>query len=113
MIENVFDVICSSLLVPENQLIFHKQEGVELMIRLIKYICFIKIFLRFLREKNFCSRLATKTISYALEKCHPNCKSFIEGLGLKFLFPIFMGKGVKEKKPDLQAQLDGLFFYKF
>jgi len=93
MIENVFDVLCSSLLLSENQAIFTKNEGVELMIRMIK-------------EKNFCSRLAIKSLSYAVDKNLPNCKAFVDGLGLKFLFPIFMRKGIKEKKPDLQAQLD-------
>ncbi len=94
MIENVFDVLCSALLIPENQTIFTKNEGVELMIRMIK-------------EKNFCSRLAIKSLSYAMDKNFSNCKVFVDGLGLKFLFPIFMRKGIKEKKPDLQAQLDG------
>ena len=65
------------------------------------------------REKNFCSRLAIKSLSYALDKNFPNCKAFVDGLGLKFLFPIFMRKGIKEKKPDLQAQLDGMNFVLF
>jgi len=60
-----------------------------------------------IREKNFCSRLAIKTLSYALEKSFVNCKVFIDGMGLKFIFPVLMGKGIKEKKPDLQTQLNG------
>ena len=37
-VSNVFDCLASSLLVPENQQLFTKAEGVELMLILIKYV---------------------------------------------------------------------------
>lgn len=106
MIENIFDVLCASLLVRDNQDLFAKGEGVELMIRMLK-------------EKNYCSRSAIKALSYALDKHSVNCKIFVEGLGLKFIFPTFMGKGIKEKNAenrtkmyeDLIAVLFSLFVY--
>jgi len=72
-----------------------------------------------IREKNYCSRSAIKALSYALDKHSVNCKIFVEGLGLKFIFPTFMGKGIKEKNAenrtkmyeDLIAVLFSLFVY--
>jgi len=104
MIENIFDIICSCLLSRENQDVFLKAEGVDLMIRMLKYFI-SKIFLNN-REKNFCARPAIKTLSYALDKHPGNCKAFIEGLGLKYIFPTFMRKGIKEKRPEYQKEMD-------
>ena len=70
------------------------------------------ILILFFRERNFCARIALKAIDFGLSKSQINCKYFIENLGLKTIFPIFMKKVkvVKDKKPELQMQIDGIIY---
>lgn len=84
------------LLYRENQESFRNLQGIELMIRLI-------------RELNFSSKLALKVVSYALNESPYNCRHFIDSLGLKFLFPVFMKKGIKGKNKEEQMLVDGFF----
>ena len=63
----------------------------------------------FFREQNFCSKLSLKAIDFALAQSPISCIKFIEGLGLKFLFPVLMNRGIKEKKVEEQMRIDGKF----
>lgn len=64
--------------------------------------------IRLIRELNYSSKLALKVISYSLTDSSYNCRHFIEALGLKFLFPAFMKKGIKGKNKEEQLTIDGL-----
>ncbi len=78
--ENLFDALCSSLLVPENQARFRQSEGVDLL-------------LRCLREKKGGFLGAVKALDSALLNSVPNCEKLVELGGLKAVFPLFMGRG--------------------
>jgi len=78
--ENLFNIICSCLLLSENKENFAKFEGIQLMLKLMK--C---------GHKN--RRMALKTLDFALADMPENCKIFINSLGLSYLFAIFMKKG--------------------
>ncbi|KAK0537868.1 hypothetical protein OC842_001468 [Tilletia horrida] len=84
--ENLFDALCTSLSVDENKKRFLDGEGVELMVIIM-------------REKRAARLRAIKALDFALSgpagsKC---CETFVEALGLKPLFSIFMGKGLVKK----------------
>lgn len=79
-VENLYDALCSSLLVPENQARFRQSEGVDLL-------------LRCLREKKGGFLGAVKALDSALLNSVPNCEKLVELGGLKAVFPLFMGRG--------------------
>ncbi|KAL9931925.1 hypothetical protein V8E36_009240 [Tilletia maclaganii] len=84
--ENLFDALCSCLQLDANKKRFLEGEGVELMIIIM-------------REKSVARLRAIKTLDFALSgpagaAC---CETFVEGLGLKPLFSVFMGKGFAKK----------------
>lgn len=80
-VENVFDAICTLLLVPDNQTRFRRAEGTELMIRMMA-------------EASFARYGALKVLSYAVAaQSGRNCEALIDAGGLKEVFPAFMGKG--------------------
>ncbi|CAD6887382.1 unnamed protein product [Tilletia laevis] len=88
--ENLFDALCSSLSVNANKHRFLEGEGVELMVIIM-------------REKRVARLRAIKTLDFALSgpagsKC---CEAFVEALGLKPLFSVFMGKGFLKKSEAL------------
>eukprot|EP00743_Colponemidia_sp_Colp-15_P002770 GILK01002998.1.p1 GENE.GILK01002998.1~~GILK01002998.1.p1 ORF type:complete len:543 (-),score=135.01 GILK01002998.1:59-1645(-) len=90
LVHNLFDCLCSCLLVPANQKVFRESEGIELLLRMMK-------------EKLFCTRLALKAMDYALVRCSDNCNRFVEKLGLKSIFAAFMRKltiGKKKRAVD-------------
>lgn len=87
MAQNLFDALCSLLLVPANKELLGKQQGIELMLRIVK------------ERRFFCSQ-AIKVLDFALLGCPPNCQIFVEKLGLKFLFSIFM----KKARPSQQKK---------
>ncbi|PFH32380.1 putative beta-catenin family protein 1 [Besnoitia besnoiti] len=97
MAQNLFDALCSLLLVRMNQELLGKQQGIELMLRVVK------------ERRFFCSQ-AIKVLDFALLGCAPNCQLFVEKLGLKFLFSIFMRKSrptqQKRKKSKAQEKQD-------
>lgn len=78
-VENAFDVLCNVLLLPEGQEFFLKDEGLELLIIMIK-------------EKKFARRRALKVLDFALNGNPVNCERWVEILGLKTLFSAFMKK---------------------
>lgn len=91
LVLNLFDCLCSLLLVESNRELLGKQQGVELMLRIIK-------------ERRYFTPQAVKSLDFALMDSASNCTTFVERLGLRFLFSMFLGKvkegGHKPKKPD-------------
>ncbi|KZW04240.1 DUF1716-domain-containing protein [Exidia glandulosa HHB12029] len=93
--ENLFDVLCSALAEMEIKKLFLKSEGVDLMVLMMK-------------EKMQSRSRSIKVLDHALSSPagSANCEAFVEALGLKTLFPAFMGKhsstgkkGTKEQQP--------------
>lgn len=84
--ENLFNTLCSCLMLPSNRVKFLKGEGLQLM-RLI------------LREQKNARTSALKVLSYAMNNLDgkESCQAFVEMLGLGVLFPLFM-KPVKLSK---------------
>ena len=77
--ENVFDALCSSLSEPQNKATFLAEEGVELMVIMMK-------------EKLLARSRAFKVLDHALtgDSGADACERFVEVLGLKSLFAAFM-----------------------
>ncbi|KAJ3136177.1 hypothetical protein HK100_001951 [Physocladia obscura] len=95
MMENFFDTLCSTLGEKEGKTAFLEEEGVELMIII-------------LREKKMARMRALKVLTHAMtgdggSECSDR---FIEALGLKTLFPIFMHKGLKTYKKEYKAHVE-------
>ncbi|SCV72575.1 BQ2448_4112 [Microbotryum intermedium] len=84
--ENIFDVLCSSLSEPAVKRAFMQGEGIELMCLMLK-------------EKKLSKTRAIKTLDHALQGFAGMelCVEFVEALGLKVLFTAFMGKGASKK----------------
>ncbi|WWC67148.1 uncharacterized protein I206_101055 [Kwoniella pini CBS 10737] len=85
--ENLFDVLCSLLSQPEMKKSFVDNEGVELMVLMMK-------------EKLLAKTRSIKVLNYALqtEDGSEGCEKFVQALGLKTFFSAFMGKGEGKKK---------------
>eukprot|EP00928_Gymnodinium_smaydae_P024700 TRINITY_DN19914_c0_g6_i1.p1 TRINITY_DN19914_c0_g6~~TRINITY_DN19914_c0_g6_i1.p1 ORF type:complete len:710 (-),score=216.59 TRINITY_DN19914_c0_g6_i1:72-2093(-) len=83
-VQNMFDCLCSLMLMSEHQASIGKVQGLELMIRMM-------------RERKFAGGLALKLTDHALRDCPANCQIFVEKLGLKVLFAMFMKRGPKVK----------------
>jgi hypothetical protein len=79
--ENVFDCVCSALSEPENKTQFLQEEGVELMVIMMK-------------DKMLSRNRAIKVLDHALtgDAGTAACERFVEVLGLKSLFSVFMNK---------------------
>mmetsp|Transcript_3243 Transcript_3243/g.7202 ORF Transcript_3243/g.7202 Transcript_3243/m.7202 type:complete len:592 (+) Transcript_3243:47-1822(+) len=82
--ENMFDSLCLLMLVESHQVNFGKKQGLELMIRMMK-------------QKNKAALPALKLTNHALRNCAANCQIFVDKLGLKVLFGMFMKKGAGQK----------------
>jgi len=78
-------------LLPENHPLFLKAEGLELMIILIKN-----------KNLKVIRRSALKVLSFALTRNAPNCKRFVNVLGLKTLFAAFMKKQKYKGKTSVE-----------
>ncbi|GJP86335.1 hypothetical protein CLOP_g16368 [Closterium sp. NIES-67] len=94
MVENIFDALCSVVMVDENKERFVKSEGVELMIITMK-------------QKKLAYTSAMKALDFATTRCPAACERFVDVLGLKTLFSAFMGKVAvrrKDKSETLQLQ---------
>ncbi|GJP86334.1 hypothetical protein CLOP_g16368 [Closterium sp. NIES-67] len=92
MVENIFDALCSVVMVDENKERFVKSEGVELMIITMK-------------QKKLAYTSAMKALDFATTRCPAACERFVDVLGLKTLFSAFMGKVAvrrKDKSETLQ-----------
>ncbi|TPX78390.1 hypothetical protein CcCBS67573_g00354 [Chytriomyces confervae] len=95
MMENFFDALCLALAEPEVKTTFLEEEGVELMIIV-------------LRERKLSRMRALKVLTHSMtgEGGAACSNRFIDALGLKTLFPIFMHKGLKAYKKAYKSHSD-------
>lgn len=89
MMENLFDCLCSCLMLTPNRELFLKGEGLQLMILMLK-------------EKKMSRKSALKVLNHAMCGADgvDNCNKFVEVYGLRSLFPAFMKPPKKSKKAD-------------
>ncbi|BDA41413.1 beta-catenin-like protein 1 [Coccomyxa sp. Obi] len=87
-VENLFNALCATLMTPKNRQVFVDAEGVELMVLILK-------------QKKAVRASALKALDFACTRCPAACERFVDVLGLKTLFSIFMGKSkVKRRKGE-------------
>nr|CAG4647787.1 EOG090X03ST [Moina brachiata] len=93
MMENLFDCVCSSLIHVPNRDKFLRGEGLQLMNLM-------------LREKKMSRNGALKVLDHALssEAGKENCAKFVEILGLRTIFPLFMKTPKKSKRKGMSAE---------
>lgn len=91
--ENLFNCLCSSLLAKENRANFLKGEGCQLMNLM-------------LRERKLSRNGALKVLDYACSgpDGKENCTKFIEILGLRTVFPLFMKTPKKNKQRSISLE---------
>ncbi|KAK7071428.1 Beta-catenin-like protein 1, partial [Halocaridina rubra] len=79
MMENLFDALCSCLMLTDNRELFLRGEGLQLMNLM-------------LREKKLSRNGALRVLDHALTGIDgaDNCNKFVEILGLRTIFPLFM-----------------------
>uniref|UniRef100_A0A9J7Y187 Beta-catenin-like protein 1 n=1 Tax=Cyprinus carpio carpio TaxID=630221 RepID=A0A9J7Y187_CYPCA len=87
MMENLFDALCSCLMLPANRDRFLRGEGLQLMNLM-------------LREKKMSRVSALKVLDYGVigPEGSDNCHKFVDILGLRTIFPLFMKTPKKMKK---------------
>jgi beta-catenin-like protein 1 len=81
--ENLFDILCAASLEPTGQERFLQAQGTHLLALLLKQVNMARI-------------RALKLLSYVLtgpKFAQEACDAFVDALGLKVIFPIFMKKG--------------------
>lgn len=85
--ENLFNCVCSALMLRENRDRFLKGEGLQLMLLM-------------LREKKLSRNSSLKVLDYAMAGAdgRDNCNKFVDILGLRALFPLFMKTPKRSKK---------------
>ncbi|KAK2196666.1 bifunctional Beta-catenin-like protein 1/Armadillo-like helical/Armadillo-type fold/Beta-catenin-like protein 1 [Babesia duncani] len=91
LVENVFQCLCHLMFIPENQICFGRLQGVKFAIRLVK-------------ERRSTYQMATKLLDYALMDCPANCAIFVDAMGLKSIFGVFMRKNVHTKSNSEQEK---------
>lgn len=99
--ENLFDVLCSSLNELELKKMFLASEGVDLMVLMMKCVFSpFKLSVTYkqqtTREKNQSSLRSIKVLDYCMSGRGGSaaCETFVEALGLKTLFAALMGKAM-------------------
>ncbi|TMS16937.1 Beta-catenin-like protein 1 [Larimichthys crocea] len=87
MMENLFDALCSCLMLPANRDRFLRGEGLQLMNLM-------------LREKKTSRTSALKVLDHGMigPEGADNCHKFVDILGLRTIFPLFMKTPKKMKK---------------
>ncbi|XP_062283049.1 beta-catenin-like protein 1 [Scomber scombrus] len=87
MMENLFDALCSCLMLPANRDRFLRGEGLQLMNLM-------------LREKKLSRTSAMKVLDHGMigPEGADNCHKFVDILGLRTIFPLFMKTPKKMKK---------------
>lgn len=87
MMENLFDALCSCLMLPANRDRFLKGEGLQLMNLM-------------LREKKLSRVSALKVLDHGMigAEGSDNCHKFVDILGLRTIFPLFMKTPKKIRK---------------
>uniref|UniRef100_A0A2P2I082 Beta-catenin-like protein 1 n=1 Tax=Hirondellea gigas TaxID=1518452 RepID=A0A2P2I082_9CRUS len=93
LMENLFDVLCSCLLYPANRELFLKGEGLQLMNLM-------------LREKKLSRNGALRVLDHALTGTEGSdcCNKFVDILGLRTIFPLFIKTPNKHGKRGLNKQ---------
>merc|ERR1719394_1679079 len=93
MMENLFDCLCSLLLETDNRDRFLRGEGLQLMNLM-------------LREKKKSRAGALKVLSHALSgpEGRDNCVKFVDILGLRTLFPLFMKTPSRNKRAGVSSE---------
>jgi len=93
LMENLFDCLCSLLLENDNRDRFLQGEGLQLMNLM-------------LREKKKSRSGALKVLSHALTGAEgtDNCIKFVDILGLRTLFPLFMKTPKRSKRAGVSAE---------
>lgn len=88
-VQDLFLSLCTVLMVPSNQEAFRSAEGFDLLVR-------------FLKERRFAAAPAVKAINFAISGSLRNCEAFVDAGGLKYIFPMFMGRNMPkiEKKKE-------------
>ncbi|KAJ3046658.1 hypothetical protein HK097_000660 [Rhizophlyctis rosea] len=92
LMENLFDALCSALAEPEVKKLFLEGEGLELMLIMVK-------------EKKMSRMRALKVIDHALMGAESAalCAYFVENMGLRTLFPVFMRKGIRQFRKEYKT----------
>lgn len=88
---NLFDLMSIMLPHGENRRVFNQLKGSSLM-------------LAFILQKNEYSRLALRVLADAFTE--ETCVPFIAEGGLKYLFPVLMRQGLKDKDASVQTVID-------
>lgn len=93
MMENLFDALCTLLLHAPNRERFLRGEGLQLMNLM-------------LREKKVSRNGALKVLDHALvgPEGKDNCSKFIDILGLRTIFPLFMKTPGRAKRKGVSAE---------
>lgn len=93
LMENLFNSLCSALMVPQNRDRFLRGEGLQLMNLM-------------LREKKTSRNGSLKVLDYAVSGLHgkDNCNKFVDILGLRTIFPLFMKTPKKNRKKVLSTE---------
>ncbi|KAJ1433677.1 Catenin-beta-like protein [Ochromonadaceae sp. CCMP2298] len=82
-VENLFLCLCAVLQSRENQGRFLQCEGFELLIRCLK-------------EQQYAAGCTITALSYSLTRNRACCERFVDVGGLKYVFPLLTGGGVKK-----------------
>eukprot|EP00033_Pygsuia_biforma_P001728 GCRY01001935.1.p1 GENE.GCRY01001935.1~~GCRY01001935.1.p1 ORF type:complete len:512 (-),score=149.70 GCRY01001935.1:438-1973(-) len=90
MLENVFDVLCSCLMLQSNQKLFVEAEGIQLLLIMIK-------------AKKEARHCALRALNHALADCPVACEVFVDVFGLRTLFSALMLKGLSKKQQKKEA----------
>ncbi|XP_015516996.1 beta-catenin-like protein 1 [Neodiprion pinetum] len=93
MMENLFNVLCSSLMATINRERFLRGEGLQLMNLM-------------LREKKMSRNGSLKVLDHAMNgpDGKDNCMKFVDILGLRTIFPLFMKTPTKNRKKILTTE---------
>ena len=93
LMENLFNCLCSALLFAPNRDKFLNGEGLQLMNLM-------------LREKKMSRNSALKVLDHAMsgQDGSSNCSKFVDILGLRTLFPLFMRPPKKQKKVGMATK---------
>ncbi|KAK0087254.1 hypothetical protein PV325_001410 [Microctonus aethiopoides] len=93
MMENLFDVLCSSLMATVNRDRFLRGEGLQLMNLM-------------LREKKISRNGSLKVLDHAMNgpDGKDNCSKFVDILGLRTIFPLFMKTPTKYRKKIFSSE---------
>ncbi|XP_064640145.1 beta-catenin-like protein 1 [Lineus longissimus] len=93
--ENLFNCLCSALMLPANRERFLKGEGLQLMNLM-------------LREKKMSRNSAIKVLDHAMTgpEGADNCQKFVDILGLRSIFPVFMKTPKTVKKGTRSEELE-------